>query len=175
MAQALATAEADRSVTGYGEGYSRCSCMSFDSQDSLLAVIGVAIVIAVGEPCPDFSQIGRPDWLTAEHTERLRAGRPAIDQDESHVVAHHFVASCLYWVLSRIFVSRGPCVDSGWSASLARRPGRGSALVWQILSVTPVFGRRKSGEFAKCPRKRTGFAKSSLDADLRHRERRLLQ
>jgi len=82
---ALATAEADRSVTGYGEGYSRCSCMSFDSQDSLLAVIGVAIVIAVGEPCPDFSQIVRPDWLAAQHTERLRAGRPAIHQHESHV------------------------------------------------------------------------------------------
>ena len=32
------------------------------------AVVGVAIMIAVGEPRPDFSQIARPDWLTAQHT-----------------------------------------------------------------------------------------------------------
>jgi hypothetical protein len=127
--------------------------MIFESQDGHFAVIGVAIMIAVGEPCPDFSQIGRPDWLTAEHTERLRAGRPAIDQDESHVVAHHFVASCLYWVLSRIFVSHGPCVDSGWSAFLVRRCGSGSAPARLIPSMTPIFGRRQSGELTKCPRK----------------------
>ena len=48
-------------------------------------MISVAIMIAVGERCPDFSQIARPDWLTAQRTERLRAGRPAIHQDESHV------------------------------------------------------------------------------------------
>jgi hypothetical protein len=42
-------------------------------------------MIAVGEPRPDFSQIARPDWLTAQHTERLRAWRPAIHQYESHV------------------------------------------------------------------------------------------
>jgi hypothetical protein len=57
--------------------------MIFENQDGLFAVIRVAIVIAVGKPCPDFSQIARPDWLTAQHTERLRAGRPAIHQDES--------------------------------------------------------------------------------------------
>jgi hypothetical protein len=48
-------------------------------------VVGVAILIAVGEARPDFSQIARRDWLTAQHTERLRAGRPAIHQHESHV------------------------------------------------------------------------------------------
>src|SRR3981081_4680436 len=59
--------------------------MAFDSHDGRFAVIGVATMIAVGEPRPDFSQIARPDWLTAQHTERLRAGRPAIHQNESHV------------------------------------------------------------------------------------------
>ncbi len=59
--------------------------MIFDSHDGLFAVIGVAIMIAVGEPRPDFSQIARSDRLTAQHTERLWAGRPAIHQDESHV------------------------------------------------------------------------------------------
>src|SRR3981081_2713372 len=59
--------------------------MTFDSHDGRFAVIGVATMIAVGEPRPDFSQVARSDWLTAQHTERLRAGRPAIYQDESHV------------------------------------------------------------------------------------------
>ena len=59
--------------------------MIFENQHSLFAVIGVAIMIAVGEPCPDFSQIAGPDWVTAQHADRLRAGRCAIHQDESHV------------------------------------------------------------------------------------------
>jgi hypothetical protein len=59
--------------------------MIFESQDSAFAVFGVAFIITVGEPRPDFSQITRRDRLTAQHTERLRAGRPAIHQDESHV------------------------------------------------------------------------------------------
>ena len=59
--------------------------MIFENQDGAFAVIGVAIMIAVGEPRTDFSQIVRPDWLAAQHTERLRAGRPAIHQHESHV------------------------------------------------------------------------------------------
>ena len=59
--------------------------MIFESQDGHFAVIGVAIMIAVGEPRPDFSEIARSDWLTTQHTERLRAGRPAIHKDESHV------------------------------------------------------------------------------------------
>jgi hypothetical protein len=59
--------------------------MIFENQDGLFAMIGVAIMIAVGKPRPDFSQVARPDWFTAQHTERLRAGRPAIHQYESHV------------------------------------------------------------------------------------------
>jgi hypothetical protein len=49
------------------------------------AVIGVAIMVAVEEPGPDFSEIACLDWLTAQHTERLLAGLPAIHQYEFHV------------------------------------------------------------------------------------------
>jgi hypothetical protein len=48
-------------------------------------VICVAILIAVDEVRPDFSQITRSDWLIAPHTKGLWAGRSAIHQDESHV------------------------------------------------------------------------------------------
>ena len=67
------------------ESYSLSARMYFENQHGAFAVIGVAIMIAVGEPRSDFSQIARPDRLMAPHTERLRAGRPAIDQYESHV------------------------------------------------------------------------------------------
>jgi hypothetical protein len=50
----------------------------FESQDGVRAVIHVAIVIAIGESGPDFSQIALSDWLTAQHTKRLWAGCPAI-------------------------------------------------------------------------------------------------
>jgi hypothetical protein len=59
--------------------------MIFESQDGAFAVFGVAFIITIGEPRPDFSQIARPDRLTAQHTQRLRTGRPAIHQYESHV------------------------------------------------------------------------------------------
>ena len=48
-------------------------------------MIRVAIVIAVGEVRPDLSQVAYCDRLRAHHAGRLRAGRPAINQDESHV------------------------------------------------------------------------------------------
>jgi hypothetical protein len=48
-------------------------------------VIEIALVIAVGEPCCDFAQVAPPDWLTTQRAERLRAGCPAIHQDEFHV------------------------------------------------------------------------------------------
>jgi hypothetical protein len=48
-------------------------------------VIRVAIVIAVDEMRSDLSQVGFFDRLIAHHTEGLRARRPAIHQDESHV------------------------------------------------------------------------------------------
>jgi hypothetical protein len=59
--------------------------MIFDSQHGAFAVFGVAFIITVGDPRLDFSQIARPDRLAAQRTEGLRAGRPAIHQQESHV------------------------------------------------------------------------------------------
>jgi len=50
-----------------------------------VAVIGVTIVIAVGELRPDFSQVACRDRLIAHHTQGSPAGRPPIHQDESHV------------------------------------------------------------------------------------------
>jgi hypothetical protein len=48
-------------------------------------VIGVAIVIAVGEARPDFSQVTCFDWLEAAHAKGPWARLPAIHQDEFHV------------------------------------------------------------------------------------------
>jgi len=59
--------------------------MSFDGKDAALAVAGVAFVIAVAEPRPDLSQIARRDRLAAGRADGLRAGCPAVDQDEFHV------------------------------------------------------------------------------------------
>jgi hypothetical protein len=59
--------------------------LAFEKQDGASAMVGVAIMIAVDEVRPDFSQIARFDWPIAPHTERLWAGRSAIHQDESHV------------------------------------------------------------------------------------------
>ena len=58
--------------------------MKLERQDGNISVIDVAIVIAVGEPRCDFSQVAISDWLTAQRTERLRSGCPAIHQDEFH-------------------------------------------------------------------------------------------
>jgi hypothetical protein len=59
--------------------------MLLERQGGNLAVTGVALVIAVGEPRCKFSQIALPDCLTAQRTERLRAGCPAIHQDKFRV------------------------------------------------------------------------------------------
>jgi hypothetical protein len=48
-------------------------------------VIRVAIVIAVDEVRSDLSQVAFFDRLIAHRTDGLRARRPAIHQDESHV------------------------------------------------------------------------------------------
>src|SRR5438132_10917484 len=65
--------------------------MLLERWDGNLAVAGVALVIAVGEPRCKFSQVAFPDWLTAQRTERLRAGCPAIHQDEFHMPPPHSV------------------------------------------------------------------------------------
>jgi hypothetical protein len=59
--------------------------MILDAKDTALGMAGVAFVIAIAEPRRDLSQIARPDRFAAGHTDGLRAGRPAIDQDEFHV------------------------------------------------------------------------------------------
>jgi hypothetical protein len=59
--------------------------MILERQDGNIAVIGVAPVAAVGEPRCNFSQVALSDWLTAQGTERLRSGCPAIHHDEFHV------------------------------------------------------------------------------------------
>jgi hypothetical protein len=59
--------------------------MKLERQDRNIAVIDVTIVIAVGEPRCDFSQVALSDWLTAQCTKRLRPGCPAIHHDEFHV------------------------------------------------------------------------------------------
>ena len=59
--------------------------MIFEKLSSACAVIGVAIMIAIGEMRPDFSEVICPDWLAAQHTDGFLAGRPAIHQYESHV------------------------------------------------------------------------------------------
>jgi hypothetical protein len=47
-------------------------------------VLRVAIVIAVGEVRPDLSQVAFFDRPIAHHAAGLRAGLPAIHEDESH-------------------------------------------------------------------------------------------
>src|ERR1700682_5022164 len=61
--------------------------MILECRDGNFAVIDVALVIAVGEPCCDLSQVAHRDRLTAHRTKRSRVGCPAIHQDESHVPA----------------------------------------------------------------------------------------
>jgi|SRR6516165_327880 hypothetical protein len=75
--------------------------MLLERWDAKLAVTGVALVIAVGEPSRKFSQVALPDWLTAQRTERLRAGRPAIHQDEFHMPPPHSVSCAWTRVASR--------------------------------------------------------------------------
>jgi hypothetical protein len=68
-----------------GGGGSRCSCLAFENRERTPAVIFIAIVIAVGEVCPDFTQVACSDRLIARHTERLSAWRPFLYQYKSHV------------------------------------------------------------------------------------------
>jgi hypothetical protein len=61
--------------------------MIFDGQDRAFAMFGVALIITVGEPCLDFSQIACPDRPPAQRTERLSERRPAIHKDEPHAAS----------------------------------------------------------------------------------------
>jgi hypothetical protein len=59
--------------------------MICQSQDGAFAMIGVAIMIAVDEVRSEFAQIVWPDWPTAQRTDGLPTGHPAIHQYEPHV------------------------------------------------------------------------------------------
>jgi hypothetical protein len=59
--------------------------MMLESHDGSATVIDVALLAAVGEPRCDLSQVALSDRLTAQRTERLRPGCPAIHDDEFHV------------------------------------------------------------------------------------------
>jgi hypothetical protein len=75
--------------------------MLLERWDAKLAVTGVALVIAVGEPRRKLSQVALLDWLAAQRTERLRAGCPAIHQDEFHMSPPHSVSYARTRVASR--------------------------------------------------------------------------
>jgi hypothetical protein len=74
-----------------------------------------------------------PDWLTAQHTYRLRAGRRAIYQDESHV-ARRFVPKIsgtvahfrLLWALRGSGLVSIPCSPLSWFCTREANP-RGDA------------------------------------------------
>jgi hypothetical protein len=63
----------------------RCSGEACESLNGTPAVIGVAIMIAVEQPGSNFPQKACSDWLTAQHTRGLLAGRPVIHQYEFQV------------------------------------------------------------------------------------------
>jgi hypothetical protein len=63
--------------------------MILECRDGSFPVADVALAIAVGEPCCDLSQITPRDWLTAQRTERLRNGCPAIHHYEFHLPPPH--------------------------------------------------------------------------------------
>ena len=63
----------------------RCPRTIFDNRDGAFVMVGVAFAVTVGKSRPDLSQKARPNWLAAKCTLRLRAGCPAIHQDEFHV------------------------------------------------------------------------------------------
>ena len=72
--------------------------MLLESRRGTLTVTGVALVIAVEERRYNFSQVALPDWVAARRTDRLRAGCPAIHQDEFHVPSLRSVS----WVWTRV-------------------------------------------------------------------------
>jgi len=75
------------SVPRYREGGVCCSRMIFESKCGAFAVLGVAIMIAIGESRLDLSQIVLPDRFAAQRTDRLPAGRSAIHQNKSHMAS----------------------------------------------------------------------------------------
>ena len=61
--------------------------MIVEKKDGASAMSRVAILIAIDEVRPEFSQVVRSDRLIAHHTQGSRTGRSPIHQDESHVAS----------------------------------------------------------------------------------------
>jgi hypothetical protein len=81
-------------------------------------MICVAIVTAVGEVRPDFSEVACFDRLIAHHTDGFRAGRPAIHQYELHVASPN---------------AKQNSVADGWlTASAVRRLGIEAAIYGRL-------------------------------------------
>src|SRR5882757_2911877 len=104
-----------------------------------LAIAEVTVVIAVGEPCCEFSQVALSDRLTTQGTERLWPGSPAVDQDEFHVpppnekqISRH-VACTSAWVRQN-FSAVNPA-DSSRSAVLSQTKGLPST-----IEIAGLFG-----------------------------------
>jgi hypothetical protein len=127
--------------------------MLFERWDGSLAVTGVALVIAVGEPRCKFSQVALPDWLTAQRAERLRAGCPAIHQDEFHMLPPRSVSCAWTRVANRQQrapdeepaekVHCGPPrLEDPHTPVVAK--GCGNELVWLKPIVNPIRHRRRA-------------------------------
>src|SRR6516165_2616834 len=131
--------------------------MLLERWDEKLAVSGVALVIAVGEPRRKLSQVALPDWLTAQRTERLRAGCPAIHQDKFHMPPPRSV-SCV-WTrvasrqqrklqmrsLHRKFIGEPPRLQDRLHPS--PRKAAVNELVWLKPIVNPISVTEDSGSW----------------------------
>jgi hypothetical protein len=126
----------------------------FEQPYGALAVIGIAIVIAVDEVRPDFSQVACSNWLIAHQTEGLRTGRPAIHHDESHVTPPVGLVTLGFCLFGR---DRGHVVTCNRLFRLAetRRIETDGSIVrgyaydieWDRRSYTEVCGVSRGGRF----------------------------
>ena len=117
---------------------------------------GVALVIAVGEPRCKFSQVALPDWLAAQRTERLRAGCPAIHQDEFHMPPPRSV-SCAW---TRV-------------ASRQQRKLQMRSLQRKFIGASS-FARSATSVASKGCGERARLAETHRQSDIRHRRRGLM-
>src|SRR5262249_27474159 len=129
--------------------------MLLEREDGNLAVTGVALVIAVGEPRCQLSQVALPDRLAAQRAERLRAGYPAVHQDEFHLPPPRLVACARTRVasrqqkklqirsLQRKFIGEPPRSEDRTPA--AARTTAVNALVRLKPTVDPISGTEGAG------------------------------
>jgi hypothetical protein len=120
---------------------SRCPRMIFRCGDGNLAVSETAHAIAVGEPRGKLSHIALPDWLTAQRTERLRVGCPAIHQDEFHALPRLIErqsALSAGWRLFATLVQRALWATArGFGGDPIRKPSAGAFadMVYGLLYI----------------------------------------